>query len=273
MPAAWGQPGAKQVQKFVEPSPEQVSLNDTAVRALFAGDLLVAISRLEESNAIGELNITYLNLGRAYQLAHRCAKAREALDKALVAPAVKAPSPKVVESKAREYLGELDKSCGADKGHLEHPVDTESLASAVAAVDRAVVDARRRQAVQAKRRQPAPVLDVDNGHSTWGWTSLIAGTALVAGGVGAHLWAESLRSEVVDAPVEDGLIQKTEVEAYQTQQRANTIDTISLSTLITGGLAVGVGAYLLVTDGANEQPAVTLAVGDDGVGLAYSGRF
>lgn len=75
------------------PTPEQQNLNDQAVQALTEENYAKAISYLEEALYIGGLNVSYLNLGRAYQRLGNCRKAKEALRKVPEAPRVEKPAP------------------------------------------------------------------------------------------------------------------------------------------------------------------------------------
>jgi Flp pilus assembly protein TadD len=91
-----------------EISEAQQTLNDEGVRAMIEGDFAGAVALLERSVRMGEKNVTYLNLGRAYQKLGNCKKARKALVMAKSAPAVKDPTEKEVTDRAEEFLAELD---------------------------------------------------------------------------------------------------------------------------------------------------------------------
>ena len=97
-PAAWGQD-------------TRAALNGKAIKVANAGDYDQAIQLLEEALSQGELNVTYLNLGRIYHKLGDCAKARDAYSSGLKAPAVPNPPQKVVQEALRGFIGELEGSC------------------------------------------------------------------------------------------------------------------------------------------------------------------
>ena len=103
-------------QAFYEPTEEQLDLNDEAVKSLIDGDPERAVTLLKKSLALGEYNVTYLNLGRAYQKLGNCTEGRRSLHKAQTAPALKAPKRSFVTAKANEYLAELEEDCDVPDG-------------------------------------------------------------------------------------------------------------------------------------------------------------
>ncbi len=102
---AWGQGS---------PSDSQLKLNEEGLEAFKAEDYDKAIKRFEASLLVGELNITWLNLGRAYFRMGDCQKAREAYAKVRKAPAVKVPPPEAVMGRLNEYIVELEGGCEAE---------------------------------------------------------------------------------------------------------------------------------------------------------------
>lgn len=98
---------------YAEPSAELLGLNDRGVELMVAGNYARAAAMLEQARMLGEVNIVYLNLGRAYHKLGNCAAARRAYEDALTAPPVRNPPPELVDMKAGEYLQGLDETCAA----------------------------------------------------------------------------------------------------------------------------------------------------------------
>lgn len=250
-------------------SDEQVQLNEEAVQAIFDENYARAISLLRESLLMGELNVTYLNLGRAYQKAGKCGQARQAYDKALEAPAVQQPSPKIVAAQTERYLEELDETCGDKEEAPASPTDE-------AAANDGKTDETQQSADGPAGGDVSADVQTDGGSQVMAWTATIAGVALVGGGVGMHFLAESERSDLREpqtngSGVVTGMNQR---EFEEREQTANTYDTIGLSAGIIGGLTALTGVYLLVTSEGAEQPATAdLWVGDGGAGITWTKRF
>ncbi|WP_168210802.1 tetratricopeptide repeat protein [Persicimonas caeni] len=242
-------------RQIASPTEEQHRLNNEAARAIGEGDYTKAVSYLQEALYIGELNITYLNLGRAYQYMGRCEKARETLQKVFDAPALERPKPEFIDAKAREFLAELDESCQSGQE-----------------VELAEGGGERGGAVQTPSVDAEPAL---SGREVLAWSSVAGGLALVGGGVGMHFWAESVRDEVREPREFDDqnrVLRPTQATVEEHQNRANTLDTIGLSMGIVGGVAAITGTYLLVTaDDAEAQVSVGPSV--DGRGIVIGGRF
>lgn len=106
---AWG--GAAQAQGSARERATQKQLNDQATQAASAGEYAKAILFLRSALELGELNVTYLNLGRAYQLNGDCAEARDAYARALDAPPVPNPPPALVRQAIERFQGELLQTC------------------------------------------------------------------------------------------------------------------------------------------------------------------
>ncbi len=90
----------------------QMELNSQALDAATAGDHATAVRLLRSSLALGELNVTWLNLGRVHQLAGDCQEAREAFDRVANSLAVVEPPRSRVLSARDRYVLELEASCG-----------------------------------------------------------------------------------------------------------------------------------------------------------------
>lgn len=98
----------------MEVSNAQEELNKKAFEASLAGDFEKAVQLLEASLRLGELNVTYLNLGRAHAKLHRCIEAQKAYKQTLDAPFVKTPSKEQVTKVLDDYMQELLAECGAE---------------------------------------------------------------------------------------------------------------------------------------------------------------
>ncbi|MFU8804828.1 MAG: hypothetical protein ACNA8W_13520 [Bradymonadaceae bacterium] len=94
-----------------EESEAQYDMNRAGVEAVLEEDYPRAIQLFKGSLALGELNITYLNLGRAQQRSGQCRDAAAAYQAVFEAPKVSSPSPREVEALARQYHSELERDC------------------------------------------------------------------------------------------------------------------------------------------------------------------
>ena len=225
----------------------QVELNEEGVRAIIDGDHQKAIAVLSESLAYGEANATYLNLGRAYQKLGNCEEARDALNRALTAPVVDDPPPRVIDKKAKEYLGELDEDCPAADALAEEP-------------------------------GPAPSPDeVDRGGNGLAWASIGVGAAFVGGGVLMHVLATQQRAPVYEAGGGDPdvtVVEYDDLEARDREQTANRYDTIGLSADIAGGALIGMGVVLLLTQkDSSDASSFLIAPTRNGATAAYRISF
>ena len=99
-----------QNDNFARPGAEQMQLYEAGFVAFGQGDWVKAVERFEASLRIGEMNITYLNLGRSLFKAGRCAEAKERYDKVATAPQVREPSPLQVLERLDKYRRDLS-SC------------------------------------------------------------------------------------------------------------------------------------------------------------------
>ncbi len=100
-------------EDIVQPEKLQFELYQKGSDAYRDGDYKKAIELFEASLAMGPLNLTYLNLGRAYFKVGQCDKASEAYGKARTAPKIANPTPMQVLQKIEEYVAELPTSCPA----------------------------------------------------------------------------------------------------------------------------------------------------------------
>jgi hypothetical protein len=235
----------------VEPSAEQASVNEKAVRAIDAGDYVVAINLLEESAFRQPLNVTWLNLGRAYQLSGRCQKARGAFDRVDGAPAVAQPSPAFVAKKLAEYRAE---TCTP----REQPVVAK-------------------QATAEPQSVTPPPVQKSQTRNIWGVAAVSSGVLLAGGSLALHFVAETTRNDALaDAEPDAGPL-TTDIsreEFLEAEAQANTLDTVALSTGLVGGTLIGGGLYLLLTDGAEARPTqVGVQTTPAGTSLTFTTAF
>jgi hypothetical protein len=255
-------------QETVEPTDAQQTLNDEGVRALIEGDYAGAVSLLERSIRLGEVNVTYLNLGRAYQKMERCEEAREALEAAKTSPAVADPPRDEVQEVADGYLAELAEQCSEAADATDATDTSDTSAQQVQAVDDGESDTED-EAVSAL---PA---DDSGGVDALAVGVTVSGAALIGGAVGLHFVAESERSEVTDAARDDAgnIDSLTQVEARRIEKRANTMDSVAMAMGVGGAVVTGVGVYLFLNESEGDPEGVSVRVGARDVGLVWMRRF
>lgn len=89
----------------------QQYLNARAAAAGKNSDYERAASLFKAALELGELNVSYLNLGRSLYYLGRCEEAREAFNQALTAPGPPNVDFKQVEGRVLEYLADMDVGC------------------------------------------------------------------------------------------------------------------------------------------------------------------
>lgn len=95
----------------VEVTEAQAELNEQGVAAVNSGNFQVAINLFKASLNLGELNITYLNLGRAYAKAGLCDEAIAAYDATTTAPRVSSPPAEVIAEAVARFRDQLPEQC------------------------------------------------------------------------------------------------------------------------------------------------------------------
>ena len=96
---------------IVTPSDAQIQLYTEGAQAFSDGDYKKAIRLFKASLDLGELNITHLNLGRAFYKDGDCVKAQEHYDLAIKAPKIAEPTPAQVKGKVDQYRADLTVDC------------------------------------------------------------------------------------------------------------------------------------------------------------------
>lgn len=94
-------------QEASEPTEAQFKLYEEGSEAFRAGEFRKAVDLFEASLHLGELNITYLNLGRSHFKLGECPEAARAYEAARKAPWIAQPSPSAVRAKIDEYVADL----------------------------------------------------------------------------------------------------------------------------------------------------------------------
>ncbi len=97
--------------RLVKPTAAQLELNDAGVQAIIAKDYDLAVQIFNSSLALGPINITYLNRGRALQHAGKCDQAEESYLAAYSAPTMAEPSAASVATTLDRYRKELEDVC------------------------------------------------------------------------------------------------------------------------------------------------------------------
>ncbi len=201
----------------------QTKLNEEAVSHIVKGKPELAVALLEESLAYGEANITYLNLGRAYQKLGNCQKARQVYAKVETAPVVEDPPAEVVNLKTAEYLAELDEQdCTAEAQTADK--DTTVL-------------------------PPPQTTAADH---TWGWVTLGSGVALLGGGVTMFVLSGAEASKVEDAQTDGRVVDFPAREVPEVERRASLYMNLGVGMSVAGAALAGVGTYLLLDDDHGE---------------------
>lgn len=273
-------PASAFAEEFAKYTTEQQELNEQGVRAIISKDYALAVAVLEESAALGELNVTYLNLGRAYQKLGDCKAAREAYDKAKTAPKVEAPAPRVVEKKVDEYAVELSEECSEEDSQLAE-------ASAASGADQSPAaepaPAKETSALEPAPSQPAPSQSAPSqpapsqqeaSSPTWAWVTTGSGIALMGAGVGALLWADSLRSEVHDAPRQGEYVTGvTRQQALDNASQAQTLDAVGIGMGVGGALLTAGGIYMLFGSDTEASDGVTVNTSPNGVNVVWTQSF
>jgi len=285
------------------PVKEQLlKLNEEAVEALAAGDYVLAIERLEESLAIEELNVTYLNLGRAYAKNGQCNKALEAYDRMAVAPRVDEPSPELIFATLTKYRAELLETCPgkvrircnpstlqvsvdgaapmacperlqevAPGPHRFDAFDAGKLVSSqeneIEGMSISYVDLIKPQVIEYKSAEP------DNAGSISGLTWAALGT-----GAGLLLMAAVIDQAFIAPDVEHANTALfTPADAQKFSDALDTKQTVNAVVLIGGGvvLATGLGslAYDLFFSGPAQPDEVSAWANAEGLGLTFQMRF
>ena len=252
---------SQEARPSAEISERQAELNEEGVRAVIRGDYEKGIAVLSESLAYGEANVTYLNLGRAYQKLGKCREAKNALEKAKTAPAVADPPPEIIDKKADQYLEELEKNCDfdkkapvADKPDEDQAATDEDDSQASADDSGEDDDTEESSAESLDAPSSGTGGESDGGSSVWGWTMLGTGVAIAGAGIIPHVMAANERAPVLEAQSDGNVIAYDDRDAARREDKANMLNTVGLGMNIGGAVLAGVGTYLIISSGGESKP-------------------
>lgn len=277
---------------FAEVSPGQRQLNDEAVAAVGDGDLEKAVRLFRASLDVGELNITWLNLGRTLAKLGRCSEAVEAYDKTLVSPQVAQPSPEEVRAIIGRYRVELEGQCDGEVKIACDPVDVEiriddgpwgscptdpvTLTAGGHLIEGRLGESTVQTQVEVRGlqrgnvsvslfvaagpslpEQTAAPAEPGFAYSAWGWSTLGTGMAVLAA---ALVFDVVVVQSDVDALEAGDFGTQGEFDAFKKDlETEQTLNLVAFG--IGGALTVsGLALLLLAPDGAEEPLG-------DGVGL------
>jgi hypothetical protein len=250
--------GQASAQEPANPSAKEHELNEQAVRAMIAEDYPKAIALLEESRSMGESNVVYLNLGRAYQKLGNCAKAREMLAKVPSAPVVQDPSPELIQKRATRYLKELDEQC--EEPPAETAEKTEKPEDATDATTEDSTSASSTDGPGGAGPTDPPSADDEvqpsSGSSVVAFSMLGTGIALGATAVVLEVAANSQRNDI--GGDNGDVANYTYQEARDIEARTNRMSTIALGLGIAGAVTAGVGVALWTRETGDTETTVSL---------------
>ncbi len=100
-------------QTSTELTKSQLEYNNRGVTLINEGKYDEALGYFQSSLAVGEANVTYLNIGRTYTRMGRCVNAATAFAKVESAPAVASPSSDEIAKILKRYRSDLDETCSS----------------------------------------------------------------------------------------------------------------------------------------------------------------
>lgn len=107
-----GDLGAQESSEIREPTEAQVEMNARAIEAVNQKDYAKAIKLFQASIALGELNITYLNMARTYHKMGECSVAKRVYRRTRdVRYKVTSPTPEEINEALNTYESQLYKDC------------------------------------------------------------------------------------------------------------------------------------------------------------------
>ncbi len=102
---------AQEQPPIVEPTDAQMQLYDKAAAVFAKEEFDRAVRLFQAALYLGELNMLYLNMGRAYYRLGKCKEAEEAFAKVEAAPSLAHPSPAEIKLKLESYRKDLQYTC------------------------------------------------------------------------------------------------------------------------------------------------------------------
>jgi hypothetical protein len=298
-------PGAQEIKPAtVQPTDAQVQLYEKATEAYQAEDWPKTIELLRSSLALGELNVVYLNLGRALFRSGQCDQAEDAYAKALTAPRVEGLDVEDLKARIVEYRAELSACPGTLELVCNPPEMTVSIDGKVpvpcgqelllapgehvltasdgqlTAQTRVVVTSRQRQRVELDAAPKAEAPPVERPTSLLvpiGVGTTLVGVGLLAGGV----VVDQVVLDDTLTELEDAILAGDEAARKTARDDADGLQTTVLILYAAGGVVTLGGVVLttlgLLDDGpAEEPPAAHLApwiTPDGSAGVSWQGAW
>lgn len=251
----------------VSPTAGQEQLNDQAVEAAISGNFDKAVRLFRASLDLGELNVTYLNLGRALFKLGQCAEADEAYGKALTAPRVTSPTPAEIEKFVADYRGEFEEKCPGTvriacvpdtlkfsvddgiervcRGTVQLPPGMHTFTALYD--DQRIVRQVRVSAMSTQSVRLEAEHDIETKRSTvatWAWISSGVGGALVLTGL--------LIDGAVIGPdfdkYEEAAANNNAATYHDLKDTLDSEQSLNLLVFITGGVALATGGGLFLYD-------------------------
>lgn len=280
---AWpGAAAAQQAQPappVVDPSEAQVLLYAKAFEAFHAEDYPKAIELLRSALALGELNLLYLNLGRAYFRNGQCVEAEDAYAKALKAPQSSSVPAEQIKAKLSTFRTDLDKGCPGTLKMVCQPegimvsVDEQpaqvcqdlKLAAGFHKLEASLGEASQMQVVKVEPRETstvnftmgmAEVMGQDGGPSPWPWVVAGTGAAVLGAGLVMDLVLLGPANDDLRQGVLDG---EGNLDALRSD--AQTLRSAVLGTYLTGALLTVAGGVWLWLDGGGQEQAEPAGAG------------
>jgi hypothetical protein len=289
-------PVVTSAQARVTPTARQIELNNVGLDAQEAGNHALAAEKFREALDAGELNLIYLNLGRALQKSGDCIGADKAYRAALSAPEIDQPAPAVIESTIADFRSEMSRecpgalvvTCDSDtvtvkiSGHdweCNRPLsvapglvaviatkggETEARSVRVAALEGNSVDIRFGDSVVAAAPTATAPRGPSNSRDTAAITLFGAGGALMFTGVVFTFLTFQANDDIVDLAANAGEEGIDSIQATDAVARSRNYELGQFLSYGTGLALLGTAFTLYYWDGISEtmfgatiQPAVT----------------
>lgn len=219
-------------------SNEQVMLNDQAAEAQQKGDYAKAEQLFLAMQAIQELDIIYMNLGRTYSKEGKCLEAADAYSHVSSAPHYSGFDRDMIRDTTAKFKADLDKQCSAKIVMSCNPADMTVQ-----------IDGGREMPCSTK-----PLTLTPGRHSFYGKTSYGFNTVVV----------EGVANQTVEAKIEVIDYETIAVEAGVSpeviRKKSTLFKALGYSFLGVGVATAGVGGYLMgnyyfkYNDMANDDP-------------------
>lgn len=290
-------PAGACAEDFVSGTEGQEELNEQGVKAIVDGNYPAAIRLFKSSLDLGELNITYLNLGRAYQKAMRCEDALKAYNDVEAAPRVEQPSPSQISAALEKYRAELARTCNGFV-LLKCSPPTMKVATdggePVACTDERIElkpGQHGFEGIKGERRARAGVTVVGMETSTvtldlgpepvslmetFAWVTTGTGTALILTAVAVDLLVLGPKIDDLDAASTGS----DEAEFNRLKDDLESSQALNVGLYIGGGalIATGVALFLMAPDATDDEAPVSrlspsnlrVWAGRDAAGLVFT---